>query len=702
MAGFKDLHLKTSYHRGQDDIAKDFYLPCMRRAAAYDRAVGFFRSAVFIIAWPALKAFISNGGRMRVLCSNVLADEDVDALDAGYAARIDSRLEAHFREEIRDLLNDPVLRSPTRILAALVANGTIDLKVATLKESDRSAPGTRIFHDKLGLFRDEDGEVVIFKGSMNETWSGLSSDGNLESIDVAASWLGERDLERAQRESLYFHELWEDRYPTLRVTPFPEVARSELVTAADSDWERTLEKLLHDDDLSPKDSRGRTLLSHQAAGLASWRANQRRGILDFATGSGKTFTALSAIQEAIVKRKESVLVVVPDQVLFAQWDKEIVGLANELDAKILRAGAGFDNWRSAIASWTMQDDSRRIVLATVQTASGPDFLNRLVGGQHLLLVVDEVHRLGSPHHRNLMREGLFGPRLGLSATPQRAGDPEGTAKILEFFGGILMPRYTLQDAIRDGVLCPYFYRPSPVELSENECAEWRAISAQISQIIARSAKGGSADSANTRLQHLLIKRARVVKHAAAKVPLAVRILTEHFRPGQRWIVYCEDTAQLDEVGLALAGAGVESMPFHSQMEGDRSETLKWLDRYGGVVTAIKCLDEGVDIPSVTHALILASSKNPREFVQRRGRVLRRAPNKALAYVFDAIVLPPSSDCEEKVADSFTAGELARAVEFAKYAKNPAAGADLQEIALTLGLDWASLLGVGSEDDELGT
>lgn len=136
------------------------------------------------------------------------------------------------------------------------------------------------------------------------------------------------------------------------------------------------------------------------------------------------------------------------------------------------------------------------------------------------------------------------------------------------------------------------------------------------------------------------------------------------------------------------------------MDGDREETLRWLDRRGGVVVAIKCLDEGVDVPSVTHALILASSKNPREFIQRRGRVLRTAANKSLAYVHDAIVLPPKTEPDAdgaKAADPITAGELARAVEFAQHADNPACAADLQQIAIEMGIDWRSLLTNGIED-----
>jgi superfamily II DNA or RNA helicase len=246
---------------------------------------------------------------------------------------------------------------------------------------------------------------------------------------------------------------------------------------------------------------------------------------------------------------------------------------------------------------------------------------------------------------------------------------------------------------------PYFYRPHTVEMSPSEAEQWSEMSKTIRRLQARQKDGKQLEPLNQRLKLLLIRRASIVKHAQAKIQLAINVLRQEFQPGQRWIVYCENLAQLDLVSGALEASGFPNMPYHSKMEGDRTETLKWLDRRGGIVVAIKCLDEGVDIPSVTHALILASSRNPREFVQRRGRVLRKAPNKSLAYVHDAIVLPPASEDNAEVgSDPLTAGELARAVHFALDADNPASAADLQNIAIDLGLNWQALLEVGTEDD----
>jgi superfamily II DNA or RNA helicase len=672
----------------------------MDRATQLDRAVAYFRSTAFIISWPALKDFIRDGGKYHILCSHVLADSDIDALGDGYRALADQELAAKFKAEVETMLEDPVLRAPTKVLAALVARGALELQVAILSNQQMRGVSGRIFHDKLGIFRDSFGNRVMFKGSMNETWNGLAADGNLESVDVAASWMGTRDVERIDVEDTYFTELWDRTYPGLFVRPFPEVARQEFIKAADPNWEESIDSLLEAErQQAQPDARGRTLKPHQASGLASWAANGRRGILAFATGAGKTFTAITAIRDSFAHFAEPVLIVVPDQTLFEQWLKEIVETTADFDTQILRAGAGHSDWRGHVRPWLAPSDRRRIVLATVQTASSNEFLGEVPGTGKVFLVGDEVHRLGSAEYRKLLDANRFGARLGLSATPERYGDPDGTAALLTFFGGVLEPRYTLEDAIRDGVLTSYFYRPHTVRLTETEADQWRSLSADAARLRARLISGDPTPGLAQKLQHRLIARARVVKHASAKVELATDVLRAEFREGQRWLVYCEDSGQLASVTSAISQLGITVLPYHSAMEGDREQTLRWLSRRGGIVTAIRCLDEGVDIPAVTHALILASSRNPREFVQRRGRVLRKAPGKALAFVHDAIVLPPALQADEERAepDSMTVGELVRAIEFAQYADNPASAGDLKSIALSAGIDWSRLSGLGDED-----
>lgn len=196
----------------------------------------------------------------------------------------------------------------------------------------------------------------------------------------------------------------------------------------------------------------------------------------------------------------------------------------------------------------------------------------------------------------------------------------------------------------------------------------------------------------------MIERARIIKSADNKIELARKILLENFRDGQRWIVYCDSQTQLNIVLNDLRRNNFQALEYHSDMSGDRMETLKYFESNGGIIVSIKCLDEGVDIPSVTHALILASSKNPREFIQRRGRVLRKAPNKPIAFIYDVLVKPNINE-DDEFSKGIILGEMARAVEFGEGAQNPSAIYELKRILLNFDIDYSTITEKGIEVDD---
>jgi superfamily II DNA or RNA helicase len=238
-----------------------------------------------------------------------------------------------------------------------------------------------------------------------------------------------------------------------------------------------------------------------------------------------------------------------------------------------------------------------------------------------------------------------------------------------------------------------------VSLDEDEQEQWSLLTAEIGKRLARNGRDDANPIVDDATRLLLIQRARIVKRAAQKIPLAIDVVRRALRPGQRWIVYCEDRDQLVAVRAGLVGAGIPLVfEYHSAMAGDSASTLRMFEHQGGVTVAIRCLDEGVDIPTVSHALILASSRNPREFIQRRGRVLRRADGKPLAYVHDAIVVP--RDIAEDTPNlSMVRGELARAIEFGQSAVNPDAVTELRTIAIEFGIEWHQLTDEGFESDD---
>jgi len=624
----------------------------------------------------------------------------------GHAAVDENEVGIQLRDEVRRLLASPSLSKPTRVLAALVATGALSIKIAFVSR-DSDPRSQRIFHDKLGIFRDSAGHVVVFKGSMNETWTGLSADGNLESVDVFVSWGGEREAVRVDDESRYFEDLWVDRYPSVSVRAFPDVAKQELVDSADpKNWPQILDEICSEielaGELSPdRKAGGRVPRPHQVQALQIWNDRGRRGILEHATGSGKTFTALCAMRDAL-GRGETPVVLVPSDLLVRQWLREVHATFDEQGAEVLVCDGRMPGWRSLLGAWTRRGGDPRVIVASMATAATDDFLSRVRGGDHLFLIADEVHALGSARRQAIFQLNT-GPRLGLSATPRRAGDAAGTQAILDYFHGIVPPPFTLRDAIEAGTLSPYFYTVHTVPLSADEQRDWDELTDRIRQTYAQGAdRLAAVGEFSDRIRYLLLARARITKRAAGKVPLAEQIVRGEYKRGQRWIVYCDSLVQLQAVTGRLRDAGLDAAEYHSGLpDPHRVATLTQFEALGGLLVAIKCLDEGVDIPSVDHALILASSKNPREFVQRRGRVLRTHPGKHFASIHDAIVIP-NGPKDDDLGNRLLVGELARAIEFGRGALNPSCVTDIELIANRFDLNPADLAAVGIESDDDNT
>lgn len=697
------INLRQSYHKPEDDIAGDFYLPCLAASETYDRAVGFFSSAIYVLAWTSLKEFVHNGGRMRLICSPALTSADTDAMFEGYSQRAEADQSELVVSTFRQMVSSPVSVRPAKVLAALVAMGVIDIKIAWVTDA-AGARTKRLFHDKLGIFTDAAGATVVFKGSMNETWSGLSLDGNLESVDVYTSWAGTAESERVETEKEYFERLWRSEFAGVEVKPLPDLARQELEANADAEqWEAIVDEICEEISFADRWAPGRSSdprkpRAHQVAALNAWEAADRRGILKHATGSGKTFTALCAIADSI-KRNEVPLVLVPSELLLEQWKIELISMFDQ-SVGILVCGGGSDSWKDdrLLRAWTRRPRSgpSRIVLSTIQTAVSENFLSQLDEGDHLFMVADEVHRLGAHQAQRLLKVDT-GPKLGLSATPERAGDPSGTQAIFDYFHGIVPPPFTLQDAIAAGALTPYSYQIHTIALTTDEQDRWAASTARIRQLYARM-QANPSERADRTFKLELIRRSKIAKSAERKVPKAVEIVASNYKDGQRWIVYCDDQNQLAAVKSEISErVGDKVYEYHSAMQGDRRSTLSVFERYGGIVVSIKCLDEGVDIPAVDTALILASSRNPREYIQRRGRVLRKSAGKSVAVIHDVLVTPPGEH-EESEDTAILEGEIARAINFGKSALNPGCIAELERIAATYGIEITDLDESGIEDD----
>lgn len=681
------LTLKTEYRSLKENPAHDFYRPCLLNSILYRRAVGYFRSTVYNVIGSSILEFTRRGGRTQLICSPHLSEEDISSIALGYA-RKSKIIEERLISEIDALLTSEESSLNTRTLATLISVGALEIKIAV--RADKKG----LYHEKIGVFSDGVRNLVSFKGSANETWNALHTHGNFESIEVFCSWRGGLEAERVQKHVAHFDSLWEERDTDIEVFAFPTTAIAHLRKSAFKD----LAEADGAKEILPA-KRRRATMPHQDAAVSAWLACGARGILEHATGSGKTFTALTAIKHHI-EQGFPALIVVPSRLLLQQWAGEI---REELPSiALLMAGGGHGAWKEPQRLSSMTNPismaEGRVVLATMQTASSERFRKNVSPGTNLLLVADEVHQIGSPQHAKIMSINA-GKRLGLSATPVRYGDPDGSSQLFGYFGGVVPPPITLNDAIKSGRLVNYEYYPHTVNLTAIEAEQWQQETDNISREVAKAKKdkdGRSVLSEKARL--LLIKRSRIAKKASAKIRLARSVLRDSFAKGQSWLVYCEDADQLSDVITAIRAEDLNPIEYHSKMAGDRDATMSWFRRFGGILVSIRCLDEGVDIPDVSHALILASSQNPRQFIQRRGRVLRRTDEKNLAVIHDAIVVPVNAVNEPEQV-SLLKSELVRAIEFADNAINRSANAELRNIAIEMGLDPATLAPCGIEEDE---
>ena len=472
----QEIELKFEYRSDQTNTLADFYIPCLSESVEYWRAVGYFTSQGLALAGRGLASFIQNEGKMRLVASPVLTEDDVLAIQQGYTAREEVVEKAIIRELDGDFTE--IVKHRLKCLAWLIAEKRLDIKLASPSELSLRNRGS-IYHEKIGIFIDGDRDAVAFTGSPNETFGGLVS--NFESIDVYWTW--DDPHERVQRKINNFKRLWNNSTPRLSVVDFPVAAKRRLLEfKPDSPPYLAPEALI--DELSINEP-GMTysyrqtvidlphhliLRDYQQAAIDAWFKNNCRGILEMATGSGKTITALSAVVRLVKERHRLfILVACPYQHLVEQWAKE----ANQFGLQPILAYQNQRIWVDRISDAVIDYNFGRAVCvitthATFTSATMQRMLARLNGDA--LLIADETHHLGATERREKLPV-CFNHRLGLSATPTRWFDAEGTAALTSYFGETVY-QFPLPKAIKEGSLCPYSYFPHLVELTDDELIEY--------------------------------------------------------------------------------------------------------------------------------------------------------------------------------------------------------------------------------------
>lgn len=683
----RKLDLLETYRSDDCDLVKDFYEPCLKRSLTYDRAVGFFSSSALALVARGLTAFIHVGGRMRLVTSPKLSEQDVVAIAQGLEQRdevIQRALLRSFEEEtVPDLVQQRLAA-----LTWLLAQGLLDIKLAV----PQSLRG--LYHEKLGIFADAEGNLVTFGGSANESENALQH--NFEVLEIFTSWqvgVEKRALRRAQA----FDDLWHNRTAKVEVMPFPEAVQRSLIDAYCPDRPPAKEPKAASSIGSyhtfpvgvPRLPANLQLRPYQQQAVENWFKNKGLGTLKMATGSGKTITALAIASELYKKCAaqkvplQALLVICPYRHLVTQWAAE----SRKFGLQPILAFDKVQTWQGELQSQLMDLLLGSRPFVTVITTNATLMRDTLQSQlaffpQWALVIGDEAHNLGARRLEQSLPDNNPPLRLGLSATPERYFDEEGTEKLFEYFGSVIQPEFTLKDAIKSGALTPYIYHPLLIELTEEEIEVYADLTAKIGRALAFG-KGSETDEAI--LSALLVKRARLVGSAANKLT-ALRELMANRTRTRHTLFYCGDGSVEDEISeeslrqleavtrLLREEIGMRVQPYTAETRLEEREELRYQFETGllqGLV-AIRCLDEGVDIPAIQTAVIMASSSNPRQFVQRRGRILRKSKGKERAELFDMIVIPPDLGgelfgIERKLLQS----ELRRFAEFADLALNRA-------------------------------
>lgn len=688
MRSLPDLHIVPVMDTSEYDLTLEFFVPLLSASVRYDRGVGYFSSGWLRMNSEGMITFANNGGRARWVTSPILDEDDWRALQRGEAAKTDFTLRMALKRNISSL-GETLKKDVLSALAWMVADEIIIFKLALPQEKLNHGD----FHDKFGIFTDAQGNQVSFNGSYNDSIQGTR---NYESIKVFSSWepgfapLVLKDVER-------FERLWNNLDPNVKVFDLSEAAHEQILRLRtgerpykEPEWIKS--RRIHES-TSPYSlaypilPTNLSLRDYQKKAIEAWFTHQCRGLLEMATGTGKTITSLAASTYLYEQEgRLAVIITVPYQHLVDQWHDEAkafgyrpilaykskVNWLQDLNHQIMEYNAGYRNFISVITTHT-----------TFISLAFQESIAHLESPS--LLLADEVHHLGAERSRWSYPEQIpF--RLALSATPDRWFDDIGTKALREYFGETIFS-FPLEKAI--GVsLTPYYYYPHLVPLTDEELEQYQELSIRI-------AKLAHLDDIQKRqsLEMLLIRRAKLLNNAENKLSVLSDLVKEQ-SDMEHTLFYCSP----EQINNTLKLLGLEKglLVHRFTAEENTKERQQLLSDFAQkrlqALVAMKCLDEGVDVPNTHTAYFLSSSSNPREFIQRRGRILRKAPGKNYSYIHDLIAVPPTKGAILRDSSTFESErsmvrkELQRFKEFANLAQNKHKALDvIWDIAKRYGL-----------------
>lgn len=690
----KNLNLKSSYESGEDNLVQDFYVPALECAVTYDRIAGFFSSSSLAIAAKGIASLIINEGRMRLLASPRLSKEDVEIIDK--ATKTSNKFFEQKLLNSIDSICDEFEKDHLQALGWMLSNGYLEIQLVFPIDSDgRITENSQLFHQKIGIITDSNGDSISFSGSINESASGWIS--NIEEFKVFKEWIPAQK-EFYETDQNRFWSFWNSEKKYVRVIDLPTSINEKLISyGPDFSKEEFIAKHYVKKNVKKEKTvdENLSLFSYQKKALDMWIENGGSLLIEMATGTGKTRTALSCVNY-LMKKHNKLLVVIscPEATLARQWEaNEVTPAGFKFDKTVIVDGTN-RKWREQLPSVINQLATdyidKLIVYTTHSSSSGKDFIE-IIGSCPeaipICFVGDEAHGLGASKNKLALLE-RYNYRVGLSATPERWFDDIGTQVLRKFFGNKSF-EFSIYDALttinpltKKTFLVNYYYHPIFVHLKEHELVQYMKLSNRIKRL-ARYKQDD--DEYQKRMENLLFQRANIQKSADEKLE-ALQILLESLGNEAEKMLIFVSPDQLQKVMKLLHDLHIPAHKFTEEEGTQKCEKYDGLSEREYLVhhfkkgtykalVAISCLDEGIDIPIADKAILMANSTNPREYIQRIGRVIRQANNKGNAHIYDFIVSPSeesilSNELKVFEKDVFTK-ELVRVSEMAENAINNA-------------------------------
>ena len=590
---------------------------------------------------------------MKIVCGANLKEDDVEAI-MNASKTTEDVITENFLNDI-DNLETNIKNSYVDVLAWMVKNDLLEIKVAIkLDENGKPTFGKDGgLHSKIGIFKDCVGNYITINGSNNETPYGWGK--NSENFDVFFGW-EVHDLKKLQRHINKFNKFWNDNAENYDVMDIPKAVKRHLISRSVSNIGdvQFIEDIISDGEGTKQPKIKIPLYDYQKTAREKWFDNGKRGIFAMATGTGKTYTALGCVDK-LLKEEEKLVTIIsaPQMHLVQQWRQSVIsyGLFDEFDEVIVVDSSnsnGKTQFKNAVYKVDMNRLSHILILTTHKSFSSDDFYDFIINDDFncsFLFIGDEMHGLGS-HTRRMGLIPQYNYRLGLSATPQRHFDDIGTDYLFDYFGGEVYS-FSLERALEEinpatdlTYLTPYCYYPYFLELTIDELFKFRSLSNQIRN------ESNKDEPDYKKIENLMFRRANILKEADNKYDLLRNILND-MEDKSNLLVYCNEN-QIDEV-VNILGNEFDLKVTTFTSKNDISERELILGNfangnYDGLV-AMHCLDEGVDVPSASRAILMCNSTNPREFIQRVGRIIRRDKNKSKAEIYDMIIKPSKTNQE---------------------------------------------------------